>query len=112
MTPDLLSIAFYLAIGLCAGSLYFTGLWWTVLQLTRTRRPAALSLTSFLSRAAVVLALFYVSTHGRWDRLLICLAGFTIARFLLLRRLRPRNADTGEFETPVGGMPRHLDGRS
>jgi hypothetical protein len=31
---------------------------------------------------------------------------------LLLRRLRPCKADTGEFETSVDGIPRHLDGRS
>jgi F1F0 ATPase subunit 2 len=110
MTLGLLSIALYLTIGLCAGILYFTGLWWTVLRLTRTRRPAVWSLASFLSRAAVVLTLFYVSTHGRWDRLLICLAGFTIARFLLLRRLRPRKAGTGVFEAPVEGIPRLPDG--
>jgi F1F0 ATPase subunit 2 len=110
MTLGLLSIALYLAIGLCAGILYFTGLWWTVLRLTRTRRPAVWSLASFLLRAAVVLTLFYMSAHGRWDRLLICLAGFTIARVLLMQRLRPRKAETGVFEAPVEGIPRHLDG--
>lgn len=84
------SLLGYLAIGFAIGALYFLGLWWTVRRLKRSRRPTVLTLASFLSRAALVLVVFYLAAQGRWERFLGCLAGFLLARVVITRRLRPR----------------------
>jgi len=87
MVENWLDVLLTLTIGIAAGTFYFGGLWWTVKKLPDTRRPAWLSLASFLLRAVVVLTIFYVATQGQWDRLLLCLVGFSLARLVLLRRI-------------------------
>lgn len=85
------------AIGFGTGLLYFAGLWWTVAQLRRVRLPALWTLASFLMRAATALAVIGLTAQGRWQRILFCLAGFTLARVLLLRRLRPEAGGENGF---------------
>jgi F1F0 ATPase subunit 2 len=41
-----------------------------------------------LLRTGIVLAGFYFVGGGRWQRLLVCLLGFSIARFLVMRLTR------------------------
>jgi F1F0 ATPase subunit 2 len=78
-----------LLAGMVLGALYFGGLWWTVQRLTSARHPGLLFLASFIGRTAVTLAGFFLIAGGRWQRLLACLAGFVLARFLLVRRWQP-----------------------
>jgi F1F0 ATPase subunit 2 len=89
MASELTSIPLTLTIGLAAGVLYFAGLWWTVQKLTRVRRPAVLTLASFLFRTVGVVAVFAITTQGRWEQLIMCLIGFFAARIVFLRRIRP-----------------------
>lgn len=84
-----------LAIGAVLGAIYFAGLWITVRRLAITRQPALLMLVSFIGRVAVVLLGFYFVTDGRWERLIACLAGFLLARTLLIRRLHDVGQDSG-----------------
>ena len=105
MTPFWITIPICLTIGLSTGLFYFSGLWWTVLRLTRTRRPAVWCLASFLLRSVIVLTVFYISTQGGWDRLLVCLTGFTAARVWLLRQWRPQQVEKRVFDAPAKGMP-------
>jgi F1F0 ATPase subunit 2 len=111
MTAFWMTVPICLAVGLGTGLLYFSGLWWTVRRLANSRRPAAWSLASFLLRSIFVLAVFYISTQGRWDRLLACLVGFTAARAWLLRRWRPRKDEKRIFDAPAGGLPTNRKGR-
>ena len=79
-----------LVAGLGIGIFYFGGLWLTVRQLTRTRRPAILTLGSFLVRSGVSLLGFYLVMGGRWERLLASLLGFLVARTILVRWWQPQ----------------------
>ena len=85
-----------LAIGAVLGAFYFGGLWITVRRVAIARQPALLLFASFLVRAGIVLFGFYFVMDGRWERLVACMAGFLLARTLLIRRLR----DVGDSSTP------------
>ena len=71
--------------GLLLGVIFFGGLWWTVRLGVTSKRPALLFLGSMLLRTGVVIAGFYVVSDGHWQRLLACLFGFAIARFIATR---------------------------
>lgn len=78
--------------GVGLGVFYFGGLWLTVRQLPTCPWPAPLLVGSFVGRTAVVLVGFYYVMDGRGERILACLVGFIMARFLLVSRLRPERA--------------------
>jgi F1F0 ATPase subunit 2 len=78
--------------GLVTGGLYFGGLWLTVRHVVHARRPALMLWTSFLVRASIALAAFYVVMGGNWLRLAACMAGFLIMRQVLTWRLGPRGS--------------------
>ena len=69
--------------GLLLGAIFFGGLWWTVRLGVASRRPALLFLGSLLLRTVVVVAGFYFVGDGHWQRLLACLFGVVIARFIV-----------------------------
>lgn len=71
------------------GALFFGGLWWTVRKGLASPRPALWFLGSLLIRTAIILAGFYLVGHGDGKRLLVCLLGFIIARFVVMRLTRP-----------------------
>lgn len=75
--------------GLLLGAIFFGGLWWTVRLGVTSKRPALLFLGSMLLRTGVVIAGFYVVSDGHWQRLLACLFGFAIARFIATRLAGP-----------------------
>lgn len=76
--------------GLVLGAIFFGGLWWTVRKGVSSPRPAVWFLGSMLLRMSIVLAGFYFVGRGHWDRMLLCLLGFVIARFLVMRFTRMR----------------------
>jgi len=75
--------------GLLLGGIFFGGLWWTVRKGVSAKRPALLFLSSLLLRTVVTVAGFAVVGDGHWLRLLACLFGFVIARFMLTRLAGP-----------------------
>ena len=75
--------------GVLLGVFFFGGLWWTVRRGLLSKRPASLFLGSLLLRTSIILGGFYVVSGGHWDRLLACLLGFVIARFLVTRLTGP-----------------------
>jgi F1F0 ATPase subunit 2 len=78
--PEFLSLAVPLVAGMLLGALFFGGLWWTVIHAVSTKRPAVWFLGSKLLRMGVALGGFYVVGGGRWERWLLCLLGFVLAR--------------------------------
>ena len=76
--------------GCLLGTLFFGSLWWTVRKGLSSKRPALWFLGSFLLRMGIVLAGFHLIAGGHWKRLLACLLGFIIARFIVILCLRPR----------------------
>jgi len=71
--------------GLLLGTLFFGGLWLTVRKTVSARQPALLIAGSFFLRTGIALAGFYFIGHGDWQRLITCLLGFIIARFIIIR---------------------------
>jgi F1F0 ATPase subunit 2 len=79
------ALALALVAGLLLGAIFFGGLWWTVRKGVSSKRPALLFLGSLLLRTGVVIAGFYLVSDGHWQRLLVCLLGFAVARFIVTR---------------------------
>ncbi|QDU98930.1 N-ATPase subunit AtpR [Lignipirellula cremea] len=77
-----------LAAGVLLGAMFFGGLWWTIRKGLTSRHPAAWFLGSQLLRMSVALTGFYLVAGGHWERLLVCLVGFLIARFAVARLTR------------------------
>jgi F1F0 ATPase subunit 2 len=84
-----LVMALALVAGVLLGAIFFGGLWWTVRKGVAFKHPAAWFLGSLLLRTGIVLAGFYVVADAHWDRLLACLLGFIIARFVVTRFTGP-----------------------
>lgn len=83
-----------LAAGLLLGAIFFGGLWWTVRKGFSSPQPALWILGSLLLRTGTVLAGFYFVAGGHWERLLVCLLGFVIARLIAIRLSRAAEEPT------------------
>jgi F1F0 ATPase subunit 2 len=88
MMNDILSMVLSLVMGVLLGGIFFGGLWWTVRKGVSSKRPSLWFFGSLLLRISVTLAGFYFISDGHWERLLICLLGFIIARFIVTRLTR------------------------
>jgi F1F0 ATPase subunit 2 len=86
---EALGSAFALAAGVLLGAMFYGGLWWTVRRGVSSKRVALWFLGSLLLRMGVALAGFYFVAGGHWQRLLLCLLGFVMARLAVTRLMRP-----------------------
>lgn len=66
--------------GAALGVTFFGGLWWTVRRGVSSELPGLWFLLSRLLRTGALLMGFYVVSGHRWERMLACLVGFTLAR--------------------------------
>lgn len=82
--PETLSLGLALVTGVLLGAMFFGGLWWTVQKGVSSTRPALWFFGSLLLRTSLALAGFFFITRGHWQRLLICLLGFVMARLLVM----------------------------
>lgn len=80
-----------LVLGLILGLFFFCGLWWTIKKSITSNHPALLMLSSLIIRIGVVLVGFYFFSQGSWKRILGCLVGFIIAKFIVTRLTRPES---------------------
>ena len=80
-----------LLVGLLLGGFYFGGLQFTVHRLPKTANPGLWMLGSFVIRTSIILLGFYVFSNGQWERILVCLVGFLVARTLILRHVTDAN---------------------
>ncbi len=83
------------AAGLVLGAIFFGGLWWTVRKGLTAKQPALWFFGSTLLRMGIALAGFYYIGRGDWRRLIACLAGFVIARFVVTWLTRAPAEDHG-----------------
>ncbi len=83
------TLALALVAGLLLGAIFFGGLWWTVRKGVLSKHPATWFLGSLLLRTGIILTGFYFVAGGHWERLVACLLGFVIARFIVTRLSRP-----------------------
>ncbi len=99
---ELLNTGVPFIAGFALGGIFFGGLWWTVRKGLASDHPVAWFLISHVSRMAITLLGFYFVANGNWQRLLICLAGFLIARVIVTRLLRTP-------ETPRAPLTKEAD---
>ena len=77
-----------LAAGIVLGALFFGGLWWTVRKGLLSGKPALWFFGSLMLRMGIALTGFYFVGRGHWERLLVCILGFVIARLIVVRLTR------------------------
>jgi F1F0 ATPase subunit 2 len=82
-TSEVIGYGIAVICGGALGAFFFGGLWWTVRNVLRSKRPAALLAVSIALRVPLTLYGFYVVSGGQWQRLVFCLCGFSIARYLI-----------------------------
>jgi F1F0 ATPase subunit 2 len=85
---DFLSCALPVAAGALLGAFFFGGLWLTVCKGVSSNRPALWFFGSLLLRMSAALTGFYFVSGGHWERLLLCLFGFILARLVVTRLTR------------------------
>lgn len=97
---ETLRLAPVLVVGVLLGAMFFGGLWWTVRKGLSSQRPALWFFGSLLLRMSIALAGFYYVSDGHWERLMMCLLGFVMARLIVTWLTRPpfepRNAPAKE----------------
>lgn len=87
MTENLM-LALAFGAGSLLGMFFFGGLWWTVQKGLQSKRPGLWFFSSMLLRTGITLAGFYWLAADHWPRLLACLLGFVVARFIVVRLTR------------------------
>jgi F1F0 ATPase subunit 2 len=102
---DFLFLSLALGAGLLLGSIFFGGLWWTVRKGAFSRSPALWFLGSMWLRMSLVLGGFYFVGRGDWQRLVTCLLGFMIARFIIIRLARTPNGTPHSPTQEAGHAP-------
>ena len=91
--------------GLLLGGIFFGGLWWTVRKSVSSQRPALWLLPSLLLRMSITLAGFYFVYDGHWQRWLLCLLGFIMARLIVTRLTRTSGEDQTRSVTETSHAP-------
>jgi F1F0 ATPase subunit 2 len=76
--------------GTLLGAIFFGGLWWTIRRGVSSRQPALWFLVSLMLRMSITLLGFYLVGRGHWQRLVLCLLGFVMARLAVTWLTRPR----------------------
>jgi F1F0 ATPase subunit 2 len=100
---ETLTLALAAGAGVILGAVFFGGLWWTVQKGVASKQPALWFLGSLLLRMSIALAGFYFVSGGHWERLVLCLAGFVVARLVIARLVVTRSARNNPPDT--GGRP-------
>lgn len=85
---NLLLLILAFGAGLAFGAFFFGGLLWTVKKGIVSKIPALWFVGSLLIRFSVTLIGFYLVGGNHWERILMCLAGFLIARTLISKLTR------------------------
>lgn len=85
---EIMSLIPALVAGVLLGAMYFGGLWWTIQRGILSKRPGLWFVSSLLLRTSITLAGFYFIARGHWERLLLCLFGFFVARLIVERLTR------------------------
>jgi|SRR6185437_1453988 len=98
---EVLHITLALIVGLALGTFFFGGLWLTVKKAVNAKTSAQWFLVSSFVRVAVTLVGFYFTANGDLKRLLICLLGFLIARFMVTHLTKSKVVQQMEFKKKV-----------
>ena len=91
--------------GAALGATFFGGLWWTVRKGMSAKQPAFWFLGSLLLRMGVALTGIYFVSGGHWERLLLCLLGFVLARPVVMRLTRASGANLASLGPEASRAP-------
>src|SRR5262245_53314336 len=83
MKIEVLSAAMTFIGGLTLGVIFYYGLWLTIKTAVKSQIPSLWFFGSFLFRTIVTLTGFLLISRGSWQHLVLCLCGFTVARYLI-----------------------------
>lgn len=83
MSVNILNLAQVFALGLILGVVYCVMLWYALGRLRLSQRSVFGLLGSAVPRLGLILAAFYWVMDNRWERLLVCLAGFLVTRYVV-----------------------------
>ncbi|MEJ2006130.1 MAG: ATP synthase subunit I, partial [Cyclobacteriaceae bacterium] len=81
---------------------FFGGLWLTVKKAVTSRRPALWFVASLVARIGITLLGFYYVSSGGWINMLICLAGFILARYLIVNYIKSAGEGTVQINKENG----------
>ena len=96
---EMISMVLILSAGVLLGAVFFGGLWLSIEKGRKSKHPALWFSGSLLLRMSITLAGFYFVGHVHWERMMICLLGFIIARFILVRLIGiPREENKNHIE--------------
>jgi F1F0 ATPase subunit 2 len=85
MTENIYLILALIA-GIIIGFIFFGGLWLTVKTGVTSKKPALLFIISFVLRTGITLLGFYFVSAGNFKKMVACLIGFTVARFIIKQK--------------------------
>lgn len=91
--------------GIVLGTMFYGGLWWTIQQSMTSPRPALWIFVSLLVRMGITLVGFYFVAGTHWERLLICLLGFLVARVGVTWATRLQKENTIDATREVSHAP-------
>jgi len=80
------------AAGVLLGMVFFGGLWWTIRKGLSSTQPALWFFGSLLVRMSITLTGFYFVSGVHWERLVLCLLGFIMARLVVTWLTRTKEA--------------------
>lgn len=80
-----LGVVIALLGGMGIGVVFFGGLWITIRRVKTMQRPGTVLFVSSFVRIVFALGGLYVLAWGRWERLLIAVIGFVLARLIVIR---------------------------
>lgn len=88
---EIISLLPALFAGAVLGLIFFGGLWLTIEYGLRSRNSGLIFFGSFIFRMAIVLLGFYYVGANSWPKMLVCLLGFLVTRFVLTRMTANRD---------------------
>ena len=91
-----------LLAGIILGVLFFGGLLITVRVGLSSKRPSLIFLVSMILRMAIVVIGFYYIGGDNWQKILVCLGGFLIARIAITRITKKDKQAKTTFLKEVG----------
>ena len=71
--------------GFLLGLFFYGGLWWTTKKGVHSKSPALWFLGSLIIRLGIAITAFYFISSDHWERILLCLLGFIVARIIIMR---------------------------
>ncbi len=91
-------LALALITGLLLGGVFFGGLWVTVNRGMESSQPALWFFVSLVLRTTLTVGGFFLVCGDDWARWLVCLIGFTLARFVVKYWTEARDEEAANGE--------------